>query len=112
MPRGRHGLVLRLAAGPRGNRNSDRENGQPNEQSDERQGAERKRGSLRLGPRPGLARDLKELSTELHKLGDKQRENVIAGYTVNNPFPSGSRTKLGEPVMPRKVSSRWKSSLT
>jgi len=27
------------------------------------------------------------------------------------PFPSGSRTKLGELVMPRKVSSFWKSSL-
>jgi hypothetical protein len=28
-----------------------------------------------------------------------------------HPFPSGSRTKLGELAMPRKLSSRWKSSL-
>ena len=27
------------------------------------------------------------------------------------PLPSGSRTKLGELVMPRKASSSWKSSL-
>jgi PAS domain S-box-containing protein len=55
--------------------------------------------NLRIGlasliTRPGLARDLEELSAEFHKLGDKQREAVVIGYTVNSPFPVGSRSAV------------------
>ncbi len=51
-------------------------------------------GLASLVTRPGLARDIKELSTELHKLGDAQRDALLKGYTVNSPFPVGSRSAV------------------
>ncbi len=51
-------------------------------------------GLASLVTRPGLAHDIRELSTELHKLGDKQREAVVAGYAANSPFPADSRSAV------------------
>ena len=51
-------------------------------------------GLASLVTRPGLARDIKELSAELHKLADPQRDALIKGYTANSAFPSGSRSAV------------------
>ncbi len=53
-------------------------------------------GLASLATRPGLARDLKDLSTELDKLGDARRDALIKGYTANNPFPTGSRAAMND----------------
>ena len=51
-------------------------------------------GLASLVTRPGLARDLRELSTELQKLDTKQRDTVVKGYAENSRFPVGSRSAV------------------
>lgn len=51
-------------------------------------------GLASLVTRPGLARDIRELSAELQKLGEQQREVVVSGYTVKSAFPMGSRSAV------------------
>jgi PAS domain S-box-containing protein len=51
-------------------------------------------GLASLVTRPGLARDLEDLSAEFRKLSDERREALVAGYTVNNRFPLGARSAL------------------
>src|SRR5262249_27308053 len=47
-----------------------------------------------LATRPGLGRNLEDLAAEFHKLNEAQRQSIIAGYTINNPFPLGTRSAV------------------
>jgi len=49
-------------------------------------------GLASLITRPGLARDVEELSAEFNKLDAQRRKDLIEGYTDQNPFPLGSRS--------------------